>query len=208
MNLVGLSQQLTTLITGDIQDTITFGSPAQPDWDNTDLNDIISLQTDHNMAYTWRDESSDYWPGRLDFCIATDVNLTIEKAFTMQTELMPTARLTQYGLQQYDTQTASDHLPKVTDFAIPLVLGGQSSIENNMEINISPNPAKQRINITATSYSNNNIRLLNTNGDVIYSKIFQGNTHIIDTSKLAPAVYYVKLWNNDYNVSKKIVIVK
>jgi len=208
LNLVGFSQQLTTLITGDIQDTITFGSPSPLDWDNTNLNDVISLQSDHNMAFTWIDEGSDYWPGRLDFCIASDVNLTVEKAFTMRTEIMSTARLTQYGLQQFDTQTASDHLPKVTDFSIPLILGNQSSI-NKIEIKVSPNPAKNKI-LISTNISNkeNRIKLLDANGDVVYSETFSGNSHIIDTSNLIPAIYIVKLWNSDYNIAEKVVIVK
>ncbi len=208
LNLVGYSQQLTTLITGDIQDTAQFGSPAALDWDNTDLNDVIALQTDNRMAYTWRDDGSSYWPGRLDYCIASDVNLNIEKAFTIQTEVMPAARLSLYGLQQNDTHTASDHFPKVTDFSIPLVLGTHSATEQEMKIDITPNPAKENIKLNIkNAIGENKVEIVNPKGEIVYSNSFYGNEHTIDTSELAPSVYFVKFWNKNFEKTEKIILV-
>lgn len=120
LNLVGLNQQLKTLKTGDIIDTVTYGKQQKPDWDGTDLKDVISLQSDRRMAYTWRDSKLSYWPGRLDYAICSHVNLVVEKAFTLETKTMSAKRLKKYGLLQTDTYVASDHLPKVTDFSIPV----------------------------------------------------------------------------------------
>lgn len=117
LNLVGWAQQLNTLVTGDIQDTGTWGPAGALDWDNTDLTDQICMQTDKRTAYTWRSDSEgSYPPGRLDFIIYSDAVMNASKSFTLQTEIMPPARLAAYGLSIDDTGSASDHFPVVTDF--------------------------------------------------------------------------------------------
>ena len=116
LNLVGLRQQLTTLVTGEIINTQLFGQGGHPDWDETDLEDLIAQQTDKRTAYTWRDDGGSYPPGRLDFQIYSNSVMGVEKAFVLQTEVMSSERLSQYGLQQFDTRNASDHFPKVTDY--------------------------------------------------------------------------------------------
>ncbi|MBE9469428.1 MAG: hypothetical protein IMY72_14070 [Bacteroidetes bacterium] len=120
LNLVGYNHQLKTLLTGNIIDTQAFGKAQKPDWDETDLIDVISLHADQRMAYTWRDKKTPFWPGRLDYTICSHVNMTIEKAFTIETNSMSQERLSKYGLLKTDTFVASDHLPKVTDFSIPV----------------------------------------------------------------------------------------
>ncbi|RLD63612.1 MAG: hypothetical protein DRJ01_03320 [Bacteroidetes bacterium] len=120
LNLVTYSQQLKTLLTGNIIDTETFGEPQKPDWNDKDLLDVISLHTDQRMAYTWRDSKLPFCPGRLDYTICSQVNMTVEKAFTLETNSMSNERLRKYGLFKTDTHVASDHLPKVTDFSIPV----------------------------------------------------------------------------------------
>lgn len=121
LNLVGERQQIITLLTGDIINTQLFGSGALPDWDNTDLEDILSSQTDKRTAYSWRNDQSTFPPGRLDFQIFSNSVVSVEKNYILQTEVMSQARLNQYGLQVFDTRNASDHFPKVTDitFNIP-----------------------------------------------------------------------------------------
>ncbi|MGH1383779.1 endonuclease/exonuclease/phosphatase family protein [Kordia sp.] len=118
LNLVGLAQQLETLKTGDIQDTATYGQGGFLDWDNTEVQEENSLQADVRMNYTWRSDSQAFPPGKLDFILFSDFTLEAEKSFVLQTELMSTARLTTYNLQQTDTGNASDHFPVVTDFSI------------------------------------------------------------------------------------------
>jgi hypothetical protein len=111
MNFVGLSRQLETLLTGDIEDEITYGPDFAPDWDDTDLTDLISRQPLTPMAYTWSKEWSSYSPGRLDFIIFTDSNLALGTHAILQTEKLPTSYLDTYGLLASDTGNASDHLP-------------------------------------------------------------------------------------------------
>lgn len=120
LNLVGYKQQLTTLLTGNIIDTETYGEPQKPDWNEKNLLDVISLHTDQRMAYTWRDSKLPFWPGRLDYTICSQVNMIVEKSFTIETNSMSHERLNKYGLLKDDTDLASDHLPKVTDFSIPV----------------------------------------------------------------------------------------
>lgn len=122
LNLVGFSQQLTTLITGDIQNTGVYGPAGALDWDGTDVTDPVAVQSDKRMAYTWRDDSDgDYPPGRLDFQIFSDAAISMEKAFALQTEVMLPARLATYGLDSFDTGDASDHFPVVVDYSIPML---------------------------------------------------------------------------------------
>ena len=120
LNLVGDRQQLITLLTGEIINIQLFGNGAPPDWDNTDLEDIISAQTDKRTAYSWRNDQSTFPPGRLDFQIFSNSVINVEKQFILQTEIMNQARLNQYGLQQLDTRNASDHFPMVTDVSFNL----------------------------------------------------------------------------------------
>ncbi|MFT6726682.1 MAG: endonuclease/exonuclease/phosphatase family metal-dependent hydrolase [Flavobacteriales bacterium] len=122
LNLVGWAQQLNTLVTGDIQDTGAWGPAGALDWDNTDLTDQICMQTDKRTAYTWRkDSGGSYPPGRLDFIIYSDAVMSASKSFTLQTEIMPPARLATYGLAINDTGSASDHFPVVIDFSMEMV---------------------------------------------------------------------------------------
>ena len=73
LNLVGYSQQLTTLLTGDIVNNTIYGDDIEPDWDESDLNDVISFQADQRMAYTWE---NNYSRSVLPF------TLTLSKAFS------------------------------------------------------------------------------------------------------------------------------
>ena len=49
INLVGYSQQYYTIIEGDIQDTDSYGQGGFPDWDNSELEDVICRQTDKRI---------------------------------------------------------------------------------------------------------------------------------------------------------------
>ena len=140
LNLVGWRQQLTTLLTGQIVNTGTFGPGGSPDWDGTDLLDVIARQTDQRMAYTWRNDGSSYPPSRIDYHLCSNSVMEVEKAFTLQTEIMSPARLAQYGLQQYDTKSASDHFPKVTDFSLMALTATSEPATSSFELKITPNP--------------------------------------------------------------------
>jgi len=115
LNLVGRARQLETLLTGDILDEETFGSDAAPDADGTSLADLFPRQTHADMTYTWRNDFSGFWPGKLDYIIYSDALLSVSRAFSIFTPNMPPETLAAHALEE-DDSLASDHLPIVADF--------------------------------------------------------------------------------------------
>ena len=122
MNLVGLSQQLRSLVEGDIVNEDAYGPDVAMDVDGTGMHDVICLQTDARLAYTWRKDWSYYWPGRLDFMIVSDSVLELGRRLVLETDGMPAAKLSEYGLQSTDT-FCSDHRPLITDMRVPGCVG-------------------------------------------------------------------------------------
>jgi endonuclease/exonuclease/phosphatase family metal-dependent hydrolase len=118
LNLVGDKQQLQTLLTGDIQDTIRFGSRFSPDWDNSDFADLLPYCTNIPFAFTYYDSNSSFSPGRLDFMIYSDSVIQPVKKFVLFTPTLPPDSLTAYNLNPDDALNASDHLPIVADFIL------------------------------------------------------------------------------------------
>ena len=118
LNLVGLAQQLDSLIEGDIVDEAAYGSDVAIDVDGTALRDVICLQTDARLAYTWRNDFSWYWPGRLDFTIVSDSVLEVGTRVTIETDRMSAEKRAEYGLLASDS-ACSDHRPLVTDLRVP-----------------------------------------------------------------------------------------
>ena len=209
LNLVGYSQQLTTLITGDIIDTGTFGEPLPPDWDETNLNDVVALQTDRRTAYTWRDSESSYWPGRLDYTICSDIGMFVKKTFTLDTETMSAERLNEYNLLQNDTYTASDHLPKITDFLISEYANRNTYTENKTEYKIYPNPAANgKFNLYF--YKPNKIKsvsIFDVLGRCVYTNNNINNSLLnIDFEKQTKAMYFIYIKTENKIFYDKVLI--
>ncbi len=118
MNLVGWRRQLDTIVTGDIVDNATYGADSPPDWDGTSLAVPPSRHLDGRASYTWRSDSSNYYPGLLDWIFYTDSALTVHNHFILETRTLLPATLTATGLLATDIPTASDHAPRVADFTI------------------------------------------------------------------------------------------
>jgi exonuclease III len=125
LNIVDSFQPIDTLITGKIMDNATYGADSPPDWDGSWGADAHPL---HNAVgpddYTWRDDRSEFDPGRLDFVIYTDSIAHVTHKFVLNTTLMSPDELDATGLLEYDVtmdQVGSlfDHLPLVVDFYIP-----------------------------------------------------------------------------------------
>lgn len=116
LNLVGDSQQLTTLVTGDIVNAGRFGQPHSPDWDGTDLTDLFPRQTGSRMGFTWQYDYGSFWPGKLDYFIYSDSVLEVKNSYVLNTAEMTDEELATHGLESEDTALASDHLPVVVDF--------------------------------------------------------------------------------------------
>jgi len=118
LNLVGDSQQLRTLLNGDIQDTMRFGSRFLPDWDNSDFADLLPYCTNIPFALTWSDPNASFSPGRLDFMIYSDSVIDPVKKFVLFTPAISPDSLAAYGLDADDALNASDHFPVVADFVL------------------------------------------------------------------------------------------
>jgi endonuclease/exonuclease/phosphatase family metal-dependent hydrolase len=143
LNLVGDAQQLQTLLTGQIINTQEFGEGGNPHWDQTQLEDVISTHTHNPTAVTWVNNTSSYWPGRLDYTITTNSVLKTIRSFIVQTTEMPESSLLAAGLEADDSPTASDHLPKITDFQI--LSNSRVSQIKETPFKIYPNPAKHQV---------------------------------------------------------------
>ncbi len=122
LNLVGGPQPLATLVDGDISNEAVYGADSTPDWDGTALTDAHPR---HNVAgsddYTWRDDTQQYKPGRLDYIIYSDSVLEVVKSFVLNTTTMSEEELRATGLEKNDTVMDDvgekyDHLPVVADF--------------------------------------------------------------------------------------------
>ena len=123
LNLVGLAQQLESLVEGDIINESDFGPDIAPDVDGSSLLDPFPLLTESRLAYTWRNDWSWYWPGRLDVTIISDSVLEPGRQLVLETRRMSPARLAEHGLQAEDSG-CSDHLPIICDIREPSGLAG------------------------------------------------------------------------------------
>ncbi len=124
LNIVGSTQPVTTLVSGDVQDETKYGPDGAPDWDDTPLTDLHPLQniTDPN-DWTWRDDTGQFKPARLDYIIYTDSALEAVKQYALNTMTMTAADLQKAGLQKFDVSGDAegknvDHLPLVVDFHV------------------------------------------------------------------------------------------
>ncbi|WP_075342773.1 T9SS type A sorting domain-containing protein [Tenacibaculum agarivorans] len=196
LNLVGLSNQLTTLLTGQIQNTSIYGAGAPLDWDNTDFKQDDALQTDIRMGYTWRSDGSAFPPGKLDFIIYSDHVLTAEKTYVVQTEVMSNDRLNAVGLQQLDTSTASDHFPVVADFSIQ-----QNTLniteEKLLAQGIYPNPSTDFITLSFTTRDQYTIEVYNILGSLVISKKVEAKEFVLDINSLASGLFYISVYNTN-----------
>jgi len=116
MNLVGRSEQVETLVAGTISDEERFGRTVPADWDGTAMSDASPLHIGGREVYTWRDDTSRFAPGKLDYIVYSDSVMEMTGGFVLRTEDLPDAMLESYRLQATDTGEASDHLPVVADF--------------------------------------------------------------------------------------------
>lgn len=132
LNLVGLVQQLTTLRAGDIVNP-GFGADFAPDWDGTALTNLISRLTERRMGYTWRDPTTYYWPGHLDYFIYTDHVLNVAHHFIINTQEMSAESLEAYGLLAIDSR-GSDHLLFCADFRPPGPIPGDLDEDGDVDL--------------------------------------------------------------------------
>ncbi|MCB0519524.1 MAG: T9SS type A sorting domain-containing protein [Saprospiraceae bacterium] len=211
LNLVGYGQQLRTLLTGQVVNTAQFGPGGAPDWDGTDLQDVIALHTDDRMAYTWYNDYSEFPPSRIDYHICSNSAMGIEKTYTLATNKMPAQRLAFYGLQANDTGIASDHLPKVTDFSLPLATSVADLGSNAADFTVFPNPASDYfyVNYKMANAGDVAFSLSNSSGKIVQewpSRIADSSPSVrVDLKGLPAGVYFLKMTSKEGVSVRKVV---
>lgn len=114
-NLVGFRRQLEALRDGALVDPAA-GPRFSPGRSQGSLA-VVPLRHSHaRHAYTWRDDSSPYAPGRLDWIFYTGDVLEPLRSYILDTTTMPPDALDLWGLEPGDSLRASDHLALVVDF--------------------------------------------------------------------------------------------
>lgn len=126
LNMVGGFQSRETLLTGNIVNEFEFGADSSPDWDGSPISNAFPRHAGGPYTYTWRDDSTLFGPGRLDFVMFSDSALGVQKSFVLWTPDLPAEVLARHGLLAADTQIASDHLPLVVDFLIPTAFNSRN----------------------------------------------------------------------------------
>jgi hypothetical protein len=148
-NFVGTSGQRTSILTGNISDNATYGPDFAPDWDGGALTDVISRHTHRRMAWTWRSNTSAFWPGRLDYLVLNDSAVLPGTHFILDPSEMSADSLTAYGLLNTDG-LGSDHLPVCVDLrgvAAAETSDGEPST-GRLQWSICPNPSRGPASLT------------------------------------------------------------
>lgn len=114
-NLVGFRRQLEALRDGALVDPAA-GPRFSPGRSQGSLA-VVPLRHSHaRQAYTWRDDSSPYAPGRLDWIFYTGDVLEPLRSYILDTTTMPPDALERWRLRPGDSLRASDHRVLVVDF--------------------------------------------------------------------------------------------
>ncbi|HPQ67093.1 MAG TPA: hypothetical protein PLI51_10240, partial [bacterium] len=114
-NLIDDIQPDITIRTGDIQDTGTFGPAVKGDWDGSDLADAYPDDPWSDDHDTWPSDVSNPYR-RFDRQYYTDSVVMVANSFILNTRNMTASQRSAAGVNQYDTEDASDHLPVIVDY--------------------------------------------------------------------------------------------
>jgi endonuclease/exonuclease/phosphatase family metal-dependent hydrolase len=216
-NFVGYREQIETVSAGDIQDEATYGIDYPLDWDGTAITDLFSRHTHKRMAYTWRSDGSSFNPGKLDYVLYTDSNLSILNHFVLNTLAMPDSVLYEWELEAEDTNEASDHLPRIVDFMVTdLGIVGEPDLPQQYILSHPyPNPFNPQviIPITLAKEAHIQLRIHDIHGRLVISiandvlpagkKLFSW-----DGSQYPSGVYIVRCQAGHVMQTEKIILLK
>ena len=216
-NFVGYREQIETVTAGNIQDEGNYGSDFPLDWDGTAITDLFSRQTHKRMAYTWRSDGSSFNPGKLDYVLYTDSNLSILNHFVLNTLAMPDSILNEWELEAEDTNEASDHLPRIVDFMVTdLGITGELNLPQQYILSHPyPNPFNPQvmIPITLAREAHIQLRIYDIHGRLVISiaddvlpagkKLFSW-----DGSQYPSGVYIVRCQAGHVMQTEKIILLK
>ena len=214
-NFVGYREQIETVTAGNIQDEGNYGSDFPLDWDGTAITDLFSRQTHKRMAYTWRSDGSSFNPGKLDYVLYTDSNLSILNHFVLNTLAMPDSILNEWELEAEDTNEASDHLPRIVDFMVTdLGIAGELDLPQQYILSHPyPNPFNPQvmIPITLAREAHIQLRIYDIHGRLVISiaddvlpagkKLFSW-----DGSQYPSGVYIVRCQAGHVMQTEKIIL--
>ena len=216
-NFVGYREQIETVTAGNIQDEGNYGSDFPLDWDGTAITDLFSRQTHKRMAYTWRSDGSSFNPGKLDYVLYTDSNLSILNHFVLNTLAMPDSILNEWELEAEDTNEASDHLPRIVDFMVTdLGISGELDLPQQYILSHPyPNPFNPQvmIPITLARKAHIQLRIYDIHGRLVISladavlpagkKLFSW-----DGSQNPSGVYIVSCQGGHIMQTEKVILLK
>lgn len=173
MNFVGRNRQIRTIIEGDINNEFTYGSDFAPDWDGTDLKDVLSFSTNTPLAITWSQDDSSYNPGRLDYIFYTDAVIQVKNSFNLNSETLPADSLLQYAILKNDTNNSSDHFPVVADFNFGGISANVDLNEDILDyVDVFPNPFSSyfKIHFRENTQGFHNIQIFDQSGKLYFSE--------------------------------------
>lgn len=117
-NFIGGLGPETTFATGNIKDETVFGPDVKPDWDNSDLKDLLPRDPNTGTVNTWPGSTPD--PDiRYDRFYYTDSVLPHARGSVLNTLNFSDKHLAEARLLKTDTGLASDHLPVVMEIRFP-----------------------------------------------------------------------------------------
>ena len=217
-NLVGHSQQLKTLVEGDILDEETYGEDFLPDWDGSPLTDLFSRHTAIRMGYTWRNDNETFNPGKLDYILYTDSVLEPGNHYVLNTLAMSDSALDRHGLLRDDTNLASDHLPRIMDIAAVEPVSGIEMVKNPIEFKLYqnyPNPfnptTKINYELPITNYVDLSIyNVLGQKVATLVSKRQAAGVYQVEwnATEFASGVYYYNLQAGEFVQVRKMVLIR
>ena len=218
MNLVGLNQQVKTLLTGDIINEIEYGQDFSPDWDGTALEDVKPFNPGMPTTFTWYNENSSFGAGRLDYIVYSGSVLELGTNFSLHSKTLPQEFLDTTFLQRNDTYEASDHLPIVADFRNKEVTNSEVGSKKSQSFRLHqnyPNPFNPSTKISYTVDKPSHIELVVTNSigqsvSTLVNSIQQSGNYTVnfDASGLSSGIYTYWLRVDGLQISKTMTLVR
>ncbi len=121
MNLVGVKEDIESMITGNIRNEVIYGEDFKPDMDGSDLEEAYTKTAGFPANFTWYNPGSSYSPGRLDLILYSGSVMKLKNSYALSTENMGEMTRNELGISSNSTSTlASDHLAVVADFTFDI----------------------------------------------------------------------------------------
>jgi len=218
MNLVGLNQQVKTMLTGDIINEVEYGQDFSPDWDGTALEDVKPFNPGMPTTFTWYNENSSFGAGRLDYIVYSGSVLELGTNFSLHSKTLPQEFLDTTFLQRNDTYEASDHLPIVADFRNKEVTNSEVDSKKSQSFRLYqnyPNPfnPSTQIHYALPEATHVTLVVFNSVGQKVM-ELVNGqqsagyHTATFDASGLSSGVYLYKLTTPSFTQTKKMLLIK